>query len=219
MSRDGLTRSWCWSSYGKKTTTKKTFPSGSCNDLLLSYLLTYCGFGQFSRTYYCILVSLIERRRLQKHSPFSHFFLLFSPFRRWTSGWSDGGDRRVQVPVAKAVCGRVRLRWPRHPARHRVSHLQHLQWQRPVSSLRLNENKCVLYHLIPRLWSINLNYCRYTHYSCNYKSIYRLISWFYMILIWIYLASGFLVCRNEWHKSFHFFQIFLDKILNRFIKK
>lgn len=132
----------------KNTTTKKTLPSGSCNDLLLSYLLTYCGFGQFSRTYYCILVSLIERRRLQKHSPFSHFFLLFSPFRRWTSGWSDGGDRRVQVPVAKAVCGRVRLRWPRHPARHRVSHLQHLQWQRPVSSLTLNENKCVLYHLI-----------------------------------------------------------------------
>lgn len=201
---DWLTRCWFWSSHGKKQLLKKTLPSGSYN-IFLSYFIVLLWFWPvYSNMPLYPDVSLTERRRLQKHFPFSHFFLSFSPFRRWTPGWSDGGDRGVQVPVSKAVCGRVRLRWPRHPARHRVSHLQHLQWQCPVSSLTLNENKCMLYRLIPRLWSINLNYCRCIRAATTSQFI-DLSSWLYMILNRIFLASWLLVWRNEEHKCFHCF--------------
>lgn len=107
-----------------------------------------------------VLVRIIVRRYQEDgtgsvFSPHVSFFL-FSTFRCWTSGGSDGGDRRVQVLVSKAVCSCVRLRWPRHPARHPVFNVQHLQWQRPVSRLTLNENERVLYHLITTL--TNLKY-------------------------------------------------------------
>lgn len=60
-------------------------------------------------------------------------FTVLSAFRHRASSGSHRGDRRVPLPVSKAVCGRFCLCRPRHPARNPVSNLQHLQRQRPVS--------------------------------------------------------------------------------------
>lgn len=76
----------------------------------------------------------------------STLFFLFFVFRCRPSCRSDRGDRRVQIFVSEAVCSRVRLRWPRHPARHPVSDLQYLQRQRPVSWSTLGLDKCSLAH-------------------------------------------------------------------------
>ncbi len=80
----------------------------------------------------------------------SRFSSLPPCFRRWTSGRSHRGDRRVPILVSEAVRSRFRVRRARHPARHRLSHLQHLQRQRPVSLLTLNEEEhfVTFFHLV-----------------------------------------------------------------------
>lgn len=109
-----------------------------------------------------VLSAKDERRQ---HYLLRFYGVLLSTFRRRTSSGSYRGDRRVPLPVSKAVCSRFCFCRPWHPARHPVSDLQHLQRQRPVS----RQLKTVIWYkyaylgsipVCPHIWLL-LKWCFY----------------------------------------------------------
>lgn len=111
--------------------------------------------------------------------------LRFLSFRGGTSGRSHRGDRRVQVLVSEAVCSRVRLRRPRHPARNPVFDLQHLQRQRPVS--RLTRASSSKYH------RSNINRFRVCFFLLP-VCVFIVLFLFWFLLTFYFICNYFLLC-------------------------